>query len=427
MGFENGWIANPAYPGQDEAGTTQDRRPLPAFETAEEGTLGPVWSSLTGTVVKQAFLEVDPDQWLEGPDRTHYVLGLQSSLTEVWVQRSCLGDPAYEATASAIRKHHQLELEMLEEFWQKKRALYQNEDGTPKTVTLDVPMQGFNPDTRRFVNVEAGTYPCRLGGRKIPDEPQLSPFTVALTVGDASVLINPDRLGGVVTEHNTEAGRQGLANTITAAEVRRAFTAAPSILTPYVPQDEWLKEEHLHYTTADQMGAVFVRRAMPADDHDVDMARKEDQGLFNVGADTPGVRFGDHIFIQRDQLGIGVEHHEAIHRLSHPGVHKILGFGFNEGVTEYFTRALFTAAGERVKVVRTEDQYGPQHDGVKALIDHGVLTESDLCEAYFLGRLKNLFDKATARFGHRFSLQAYALYLNGGYASAAQRRLEELL
>ncbi|WP_432863609.1 hypothetical protein [Microbispora rosea] len=421
MGFEAGWIANPPYPGRPKV-----KKALPAYEKEDTGGLGAASDSDLGASFDYGFIEVDPGAWLEGPDRTLYVCGSYHGLTEYWIERGALGDPAYKATAALIGKSYAGEAQALLSFWERKRAEYEPEGGH-ESVTLERSLKGID-GTGQQVTVPPGTYPC-LGTepRQIPGETQLSPFSVSITAGGKSVLINPDTLWGYVDEHVVEAKSLGLANPLKAETIRALFAETKSLISAYVPQDEWLQDEHVHYVTSDEMGAVFVLEKMPASFEAVEEARRKDDDLFAYGANTPGVCFGDHIFIKLDQLGIGVEYHEAVHSMAHPATLKILGWGFNEGATEYFTRMLVAGAGDSHKLVRPEGQYQSEREGIEALIDLGVFTAEDLAKAYFAGQMQALFDKAAQRLGKDFSLQAYALHLQGGHASAARQTLQELL
>ncbi|KAB8184531.1 hypothetical protein [Microbispora catharanthi] len=422
MGFEAGWITNPPYPGRPKV-----KKALPAYEKDDTGGLGAASDNDLGASFDYGFIEVDPEAWLEGPDRTLYVCGSYQGLMEYWIERGALGDPAYKATAASIGESYAAEAEALLPFWESRRAEYEPGERGDQTVTLGRILKGID-DTGQQVTVPPGTYLCRgTESRQIPGETQLSPFSVSITVGGKSVLINPDTLSGYVDEHVVEAKSLGLANTLKAETIRALFAETKSLISAYVPQDEWLQDEHVHYVTSDEMGAVFVLEKMPASAEAVEEARRKDDDFFEYGANTPGVCFGDHIFIQLDQLGIGVEYHEAVHSLAHPATLKILGWGFNEGATEYFTRMLVAGAGDSHKLVRPKEQYQSEREGVEALIDLGVFTAEDLAKAYFAGQMQALFAKAAQRLGKGFSLQAYALHLQGGYASAARQTLQGLL
>ncbi|MBP2704940.1 hypothetical protein JOL79_14055 [Microbispora sp. RL4-1S] len=422
MGFETGWIANPPYPGKPKA-----KRALPAYEKADAGGLGDASDNDLTATFDHGFIEVDPELWLEGPDHTLYVCGSYQGLMEYWIERAALGDPAYKDTAALIAEKYAAEVEALASFWEKKQAQYEPSKGGQQTVTLERSLKGID-GTGKQVTVTPGTYPC-LGTetRRIPGETQLSPYSVSITFGDKRVLINPDTLSGYVDEHVVEAKSLGLANTLKAETIRALFAETKSLISAYVPHGQWLGDEHVHYVTSDEMGAVFVLEKMPASPDAVEGARRKDGDFFELGANTPGVRFGDHIFIQRDYLGIGVEYHEAVHRLAHPATLKILGWGFNEGATEYFTRMLVAGAGDSHKQVRPDGQYQSEREGIEALINLDVFTADDLAKAYFGGQMQALFDKAARRLGKDFSLQAYALHLQGGHASAARQTLQDLL
>ncbi|MEU7894468.1 hypothetical protein AB0B45_16615 [Nonomuraea sp. NPDC049152] len=424
MGFEAGWIAHPTYPERPSISKAENREALLAFDKIDDGGFGEEWP-ITGTQVAAGDLEVDPDVWKQ-KDNVWFVSCNYMGLGEIWVARHLLGDPSYELTAVQIRKAYEGEEGELAHFWNERKAEMEP-DGPRATLTLTGIMSGRRVSDNKAIDVPAGTYQSQgTEPRKVYGERQLAPFSVIVLVNGERIMINPDDFFGHVDAHNVEARQQNLNVEINAATIRELFTGTTSIVAPYVPQGHWLTDAHVHYVTPAQMGAVFVRKTMPESEQAVQDARAANPALFDVGVTTPGVRFGDHIFILLDELGIGVEYHEAVHRLSHPATLAILGFGFNEGVTEYFTRELFKHAARPPKVVRPDDQYMSQREAVEALLTAEAFTPHDLAEAYFMGDIQPLFTKAAARLGRQFSLQAYAQYVRSSHASAAVKVLEVL-
>ena len=62
--------------------------------------------------------------------------------------------------------------------------------------------------------------------------------------------------------------------------------------------------------------------------------------LLFLKSNPNGFRDREDIYVRVDRRGFGTEIHEAIHRYSSRSVLENIGFNFNEGVTEYFTRII---------------------------------------------------------------------------------------
>ena len=419
MGFQKDWTVNPALGGQNDESASLD--PVPAYQKSADSGIGDKIGTLYAFQVPTD-IEVDPDVWTETAARQPLVLArVAGNSDEIWIERAFLADPAYQHTALDCQTRAEaIDKMALADFWVRKRAEY---DTLKDTNTVLTATASARKGQGGVITLQPGTYRV-MGTADWTFEGQQAPFTMALMTPDGPVLVNPARLDEADESHANEAKAKGAASKLTAAAIISPFPTLP-VIRNYLPGGQWLTDDHVHYLTPDQMGAVFVLKRMP-DPIEVAGAKERDPQLFEAGAGTPGVRVGDDIFIQLSHLGIGVEHHEAIHRLSHPAVRAILGFDFNEGVTEYFTRQLLAAAIQKGELSRDDAQYQAQHDGVSELVSQNVVTEQDLADAYFAGQLQPLFTKTAARLGLKFSLQGYAMSLTSRYHHGAQQLLAEL-
>ncbi|MCG5465065.1 hypothetical protein MED01_003335 [Micromonospora sp. MED01] len=348
---------------------------------------------------------VDDAVWETAPDGQALVLALAPGEVRVWAAREFLRDGAYRVTELEIELlAEQSRQQLLKTFWAGKRKHY----AELAEIVLKTEINGTTvtaaPDV---VTVPAGRYTKQIVVDGETWQDQLAPFSILLPIDDVLVSVSPDDVEGVDDSHVVAAQEEGRATRLPAATVRARFATTATIVRPYVPASDWLTDTQLHYPTPTQMGAVFVLRRMPADEGEIEQTRQNDPELFQQGLTSPGVRLDDHIYVRIDHLGTGTEYHEAMHKLSHRTFRAVMGWDFNEGATEYFTRLLLA---ESEDVVRNDAQYASQRSGVEFLIDRGLITSQDLATAYFRGLLEPLFRKVreATRGTKLVSLQAYA-------------------
>jgi hypothetical protein len=196
---------------------------------------------------------------------------------------------------------------------------------------------------------------------------------------------------------------------------------SPFPTVAWVPQGRWLGP--VHYVGDDDMGAVFVLKQLPGSVAEVSRARRADPAAFARGRASPGACLDGELFIQRQDMGTGVEYHEAVHVLSHWAMPHVLGRDFTEGVTEYFAR-LITEPLARAGRLVPAGAHEPQLAGVRALAGLGIGPDI-LAGAYFGGDLHPLFAAFAAGTRGRLSLQGYASRLGTRTARAARRVLRE--
>jgi hypothetical protein len=419
MGFQKNWIVNPSL--SDKNDDLAGFEPVPAHQKWADGGVGDKIAMFYASQVP-GNVEVDPDVWALSPESKPLVLAQDlSSGTEIWIERAFLADPDYESTVRECQtRAEQLDMDLASEFWKRKETEYGALTDTLVELTKAAPaLKGAGGRTE----LQPGSYQV-LGtnSRKLAN--QLAPFTVVLQTPAGPMLVDPASLDEGDDSAADEAKAKGVATELTATTIVAPFAGLP-VIRAYLPGGQWLTDGNVRYVTPEEMGAVFVLKR-PPEPGDVATARRTDQELFDAGAGTPGVRYVDNIFIQRSHLGIGVEYHEAIHRLSQPAVRAVLGFDFNEGVTEYFTRQLLAPVIQNGEVIRDEAQYRAQHDGVRELVSQGVMTEEDLAAAYFAGRVKLLFTRAADRLGPGFSLQGYAMSVTSRNHLGAEQLLAEI-
>lgn len=416
--FQGAWIVNPDLVDSLGGEEFLSLEEVPAFQWEDDGSVGDRYHALYAADIAMG-IEVDPDVWNSGPDGQSLMLARHKAPdVKMWIERSFLADPAYQATKGKSKQEADaLDRTLDKDFWQKAQAEFQKLTGT--VIRLTSAVKALRGQVGGSVDLPPGLYKV-LGTSDRKFANQLAPFTVALQAPTETVLVNPNKIPYTDDCQQKEAVAKGLANKLSAAEISAPFPGL-AIIRGYLPSSEWLTDANVNYVTADQMGAAFVRKRKPQDWETG--ARDENPNLFAIGVVTPGLRIGDDIFIQEDCLGIGTEYHEAFHLLSKPAVRTTFGFDFNEGVTEYFTRKLLDLLGEG-KVVRDPAQYQAQHAGVSELIVHHAATEQDLAAAYFKGNLKPLFTSAT-RLGPGFSLQGYAACLTSSDHLGAEVVLAE--
>ncbi|MFF3438472.1 hypothetical protein [Streptosporangium sp. NPDC002721] len=394
---------------------------------------------------------------------------------EFLVSRDAFVEETYQKTLNAIDAIDALSDQLLVDFWTKMFEPLQE----LTEVTLSVQLMGIPKsavDQRQVrktppVAVPRGTYrKVGLVNQRL-DPTQRSPFSLVIEMGGQEMVIVPDYIIGDLIEGNQtgsseeEVGApekvstsekadvpeenpfqtidvppqvaEGLQQVVPEPEKARAprlnakqivdlFTGSTE-LANYVTLPErpdWLRDEHIHYVTQDQLGAVFVLGRMPNDQQEIDAARKDDR--FAQSETTNGLQVGEKIYVREDRTGGGTEYHETVHKLSHPAVLDVLGFWFNEGLTEHFTRILL----EGGELVRDKNQYGQQQEAITALMDYAGVTEQELAGAYFRGELQPLYDRVASRAVHDpfsrdspFSLDAYVARLDDKRSFAARRTL----
>ncbi len=418
MGFQKNWIVNPSLSAKNDDLAGFD--PIPAYQKSADGGVGDKIAMFYASQVP-GNVEVDPDVWAQSPESKPLVLAQDlSSGGVIWIERAFLADPGYESTVRECQdRAEQLDKDLAGEFWKRKEADYGTLTGTFAVLTKAVPaLKGAGGRTE----LQPGSYQV-LGtnSRKLAN--QLAPFTVVLQTPAGPVLVDPASLDEGDDSAAAAARTKGLATELTAAAIVAPFSGLP-VIRGYLPGGQWLTDGNVRYVTPDEMGAVFVLKR-PPEPGDAAIARRTDQDLFDAGAGTPGVRYGDNIFIQRSHLGIGVEYHEAIHRLSQPAVRAVLGFDFNEGVTEYFTRQLLAPAIQNGQVIRDDAQYQAPHAGVSELVSQGVMTEEDLRLRVLRRHRAAAVHPGGGPLGPGFSLQGYAMSVTSRHHLGAQQLLAE--
>jgi hypothetical protein len=222
-----------------------------------------------------------------------------------------------------------------------------------------------------------------------------------------------------------EAARLRLAVPLRPDQVMEPFAddETPFPTVAWVPQTTWLAEGSLHYVGDDDMGGVFVLKHLPESVAEVSRARRADPGTFARGRASSGACVDGELFIQRQDMGTGVEYHEAVHALSHWAMVHVLGRDFTEGVTEYFAR-LITEPLARAGRLVPAGAHEPQLAGIRALIDLGIGPDV-LAAAYFGGDLHPLFAAFAAATRGRMSLQGYASRLGRRTARTACQVLRD--
>jgi hypothetical protein len=422
MGFEKLWDVNPEPSGS--------RRPLgdsdavPAFDVTSSRGVGQAQhpSGTYGFMVPD--MGLDGERLAEAADGTPVVMG-QTDTWDVWLDRGSLVDPAWKFTTLSIDTlTAKAELELQKTIWSTQREKYSK----AKSVTVPSDMMGVVADGK-LVTVPPGTYPLKRIMERTLVPTQRTPFSLLIQMDKTAVAIIPDMLGGIDDSHTSEAQEQGLDVPVTAQAIMQVFAAAPPVIGHYVPTTPWLRDDHLHYVTREQMGAVFVLSRMPASQTEVDAARKQHETTFLAGTDTPGVRIDGHIYVQLSARGTGAEYHEAIHLLSgtHLGVRDVLGWHFNEGLTEYLTVLVLAQPIKDGRVVRNEAQYSMQRQCVQKLVSRGIVRDAELAAAYFAGELGPLFAGVAKAAGREFSLQGYAARVDPKHGYDAMDHLDTTL
>jgi hypothetical protein len=382
----------------------EDLALVPLYAVTNEGGVGE--QNDTIPVMSLGLYDLVASQWAFLSDGRAFIACQSFGETKYWIERALLAEATYSFTTAKIDlKAAEIEGVYLAEFWDKERTKLLER----KQVTVEHQMLGAIPGGT--IDVLPGTYDIvRLMNKRLLNN-QLCPFSLIILVNGARVAIVPDILWGIADESAVEAEAKGLAVTVSAEEVRDAFASAPKPLLDYVPVKEiWLTDNQMHYVSPEWMGVVCVLERMPTGQDEVtNVANVKQQQVQNYMTNA-GVRFGTDIFIQDSYRGTGVEYHEAMHKLSHRAMRDVLGAMFNEGVTEYFTWKVIDGLIKKGVVIRDESQYGSQRTAVAKLLEHGV-TEAELAEAYFKGRLQPLFDRFSMMTKGSLSLDGYAARL----------------
>ena len=110
----------------------------------------------------------------------------------------------------------------------------------------------------------------------------------------------------------------------------------------------------------------------------------------------------------------GTEIHEAIHRYSSRNVVENIGFNFNEGLTEYFTRIVTADRIER------GDEYYYQLLLIELLVDKSILSVADLGDMYFNGAADRLLTQLTAKLDPSFRYSAFISLVNASRVADAR-------
>ncbi|GAA3573435.1 hypothetical protein GCM10022419_063000 [Nonomuraea rosea] len=423
----------------------------PVYEKTADGKIGTMVAEVA--MYNEAWYQFDATKIFHAADGTP-MIGCTSLLdpNDYFVQRGHFVEKTYKPTVTLIEKIEDDFDAAGPDVWADVRTEIEG----LQEVRITSGVIGFVTATLgqpkkyvRLAEIKKGSYPLSgvLPRRVRPD--QIVPFSLTIQVGGRDLTINADTLVNDLLEQKEKVGKpqeilDALKESAAAAEVKEprekrkltaerileVFATTPSF-AQYVdpPQPGWLLDDHVHYVTEDQLGAVMVLERMPKDEQEIESVRKN--FLFDTAASTNGVRFNEHIYIRDNHIGAGTEYHETVHKLSHPAVRKVFGFWFNEGLTEYFTHKLVAGLMEDQTIVRDKDQYGHQRDAISALIEHTQVTGQELADAYFRGDIKPLYDKvmrwaAKAPFtaDEPFSLDGYAARIDDRYAISAQKALK---
>ncbi|GAA4198047.1 hypothetical protein GCM10022252_47840 [Streptosporangium oxazolinicum] len=396
---------------------------------------------------------------------------------EYFIGRDAFVERTYQRTLQVIDDAEAASDEGLRTFWTKVfeplQELTEVELSTPLSAVPKSAVDQGRVRSAKLVTVPRGTYrKIGLVNRRV-EATQLSPFSLIIEVGGQELVIVPDLIVGALFESQqtdeseeqpdapegvdvsegvdapeedpfqaievppqvTEALQQivpesgkGRAPRLNAKQIMDLF-AGSTEFARYVTLPErpdWLRDEHIHYVTQDQLGAVLVLDRMPNDQKEIDDARTNDR--FAQSETTNGLQVKEEIYVREDCTGSGTEYHETVHKLSHPAVLDVFGFWFNEGLTEHFTQLLL----EGGELVRDKDQYGPQHMAITALMEYAGVTEQELADAYFRGELQPLYDRVASVAVHHpfsqenpFSLDGYAARVDNRRSLTARQTLKE--
>lgn len=170
-----------------------------------------------------------------------------------------------------------------------------------------------------------------------------------------------------------------------------------SVIAAYTSQKQVEIVGHIHYVDDQSFVLAFVKSFS-----DPRLKGRDRQRLERLAEDVGGFRFDTEMYVKQERKGLGTEIHEAIHRYSEPAVLTALGWHFNEGVTEYFTRQI-TAE----KNILREDEYFKQYNFVQGLVEGGYITADDLKQMYFRGAANLLLTRLKERMSGQFSYQAF--------------------
>lgn len=427
-----GWDLNPRAPSGTDPAPKKDT--IPTYRRSSKATVDDkddrllkseevVWRTMLGN---RLLCEIDPT------DSTVTVGGkmlvaAKLSGREVWLDRAHLVDAAYRATVTAIDKAKEHEDAELEPFW---TAEANDAFAVGKTVTLDraadgVLATGSGPGDVALV--QSGTYPIVAHVKWRADPTQSAPFSVVVRIGETAVALSPVSAKGVATAHVEAAAAKGFDRPVPAVDIWTALvTVTDETITDNLPTDfgpDSLSDDQIVYVSPEGMGKLYVAQigSWLAGDQTAKGVELRERSM-RLGQMTAGLRMGKNIYVKQTARGTGVEYHEALHLLSSNVVQSVLGWDFNEGVTEYFTRRILKQVTE---VVRDPDTYGPQLAGVDALVTANLVTPKALATAYFKGRVAPLFHavEQNSALRGKFSLQGYAHRLDADHSSAARRYL----
>ena len=276
--FKHGWTDNPTPPGRrDKPLMSVDA--IPAYRRGGDGGVGePIGEpagqaddSLPYVSRLKHEIGVDPGQSAQAPDGGYLVLAELPGGEQVWLLRSYLADPHYGLTTKQIedRAAHNEVQDSGSLFWWERRQRYV--DAGKITVTHPLMAIDFMDEPYRL---QAGTYSLFTVKDVKVSQSQQTPFSLMITVGDDTITVNPDLLE--VEESHVEVAReQHLDVSVPAELITEVFDSAPDVVRRYLPSGAWLTDGHIHYVTADEMGAVYVLRRKPARNSDVAAAKRK--------------------------------------------------------------------------------------------------------------------------------------------------------
>jgi hypothetical protein len=412
---EPGWAAN--VEDQMEGGV------IPAYEvTATGGRVGAPVFTFTSMDLLFGTWRVNALQTAVTPNDAEetlvFMTGALDESKQLWAARRSLRAATYDDTITKIAAAKKQDDEELDAFfWTERKA--GAKDLINQAITFGESWKVTTKDgTQASLRLGASYRVVRLFDQACG---AMSKFGLVVADPDsqAELIVPYEALMGTDTEAEQEAQQRGTATRLRAEDI--VGQLSKSSLKPWLTKLT-LTDDHLHYVTANQMGMVFVLNRPPGSYDKPQGVRRIDPDRFDEGRGTPGVRIGDDIFVHTDHLGISTEHHETLHLASHPNFLADLGWHFNEGTTEYFTRIV---TGEH-NLVRSEEQYLSQCQAVQLLIERKVVSHEQLAEAYFRGRTGALL----AAFDQRqtgLSLEAYARHVKPSHSSAARAVLMQAL
>jgi hypothetical protein len=343
--------------------------------------------------------------------------------TLFYFDRADLVESTYANTSEAIEAEVEKGNQNETNTWKER----QNEIQQMGYVLIPHPTTGTNT-AGETVELPPGEYPLNKS-RGYYDEKivvgQQAPFSPIVKYGTTYAAISPDPIWAIRRDEVPEDEEQGAGHELSAKKITDLIAASPRFQL-HLQAPGWLSDDQIHYVTQDQLGAALVLNRFTESPEEIASAKKQNEAEFELSRTTNGYHGNGHLFIKKSRRGTGVEYHEATHRLSHPAVKHVFGSGFNEGLTEYFTRPLvapLVKAGE----MPPRDSYEPEVQAVDALVKYAGVTEDQLAAAYFTGEVRPLYDQVAKTAVHPpfssaepFSLDAYAAELNGPFADEAR-------